>query len=165
VDYDPTALATKYRPLPFINWKSERVGFSLWGHTWNYAIPTEDLNAINPTFKSTLANRSRQSWERFLDRVMAGACDLKRITVDPANPSHLGQGDLQKSNLDDKYRMINKHPDKDDQGLQPLNVNLLKRMARTFGASEVMDYSTGMMSNPVCVARHENIYSLLDEDK
>jgi len=165
VDYDPTDLTTKYRPLPFVNWASERVGFSKWGHTWNYAIPTEDLNSILPSFKTTLANRARQSWERFLDRVMAGACDLKRVTVNATQPGRLATGDLVKSNLPDKFRYINKDPKANNKGLQPLDVNLLKVMAKTFSAAEVMDYNTGMAANPVCVARHEVIYGLLDDNQ
>ena len=163
-DYDPQDLDIKYRPLPFVNWQSERVGFSLWGHTWNYIIPTEDLNGILPSFKTTLAQRARESWERFLDRVMAGACDLKRVTVDASNPGRLGQSDLEESNLPNRYRYINKADD-DISPIQKFNVGLLKAMVKKFSAREVINKQTNMLETPVVVARHEQIYNLLDDDE
>ena len=54
--------------------------------------------------------RARQSWERFTDRIMAGACDKERITNNSANPGRLGFTDLAKTNLPDEYRRANKNP-------------------------------------------------------
>ena len=53
----------------------------------------------------------------------------------------------------------------DTSGLQLLNVDNLIDMAETFAAGESFNYGATADSYPVCVARHEQIFNLLRQEK
>lgn len=155
VDYDPNDSDLKFRPLPMLKFDTERVGFQRYGHTWNYALATEDIARIQPEFRGQLANISAASWARFKDRVLAGKSDGDRVTADASGVS------VTKTSLPKNFRYAVKDS---TASLKGLDVNTLINIATLFAEREVSN-PDGSMAMPVCVASHAQIMNLLKDDK
>ena len=159
LDYNPNQADLKFRGLPMLEFNTEKVGFQRWAHTWNYAIATEDLSRIKPEFRMQIPRLTRESWERFKDRVIAGNADGNRVTQGDANYSA-----PTKSVLGKDYRYAVK-ASKAATSLSKLNLSALLDLQKSMYASEVYDPMTGKQETPILVAAHEQISGLLEEDK
>lgn len=156
VDFDPKQTNLKFRPLPMLQFSAERVGYQRYSHTWNYAIATEDLARINPSFRMSLPGMARASWERFKDRILAGKSDGSRVTFDNLNLTSSTTNQLPVAN---RYIITDKT--KSTVEMLPIDLDALIEWAGVMYGRELYDPLTGTREVPCLTTSHAQVISML----
>lgn len=166
VDYDPNQENLKFRPLPILQFDSERVGYQRYAHTWNYAIATEDLNRFKPAFRMELAMLARESWERFTDRLLANTAPTgARLTVPKgADAGNIGTASLTSTKLPAKYRYVSTKLTGSTNTFDTMNLQFLKDLNKTVFASEIEGKLPVLVASPRQILNLLNIEQIINAD-